>query len=164
MTEGRVLSHEELKERMARWRIRWSLTAGNDLQDIEDFIARDSVVHAISFIDRIVESTESLRRKSAYGLMVAEAWAMCAVKPCSNDNPFFVQGGNKLRIEQPVQDRRTYRSSPPCLFSHFVTPSDAQYGPDHPLARDTMAPQGVFLFLTLPFDTSIRSVHSAGGP
>ena len=40
--------------------ISWSLTAGNDLQDIEDFIARDSVLHAITFIDRIVESTETI--------------------------------------------------------------------------------------------------------
>ena len=39
--------------------IRWSLTAGNDLQDIEDFIARDSVLHAITFVDRIVESAEN---------------------------------------------------------------------------------------------------------
>jgi plasmid stabilization system protein ParE len=40
--------------------VRWSLTAGNDLQDIEDFIARDSVLHAITFVDRIVESAETL--------------------------------------------------------------------------------------------------------
>ena len=40
--------------------VRWSLTAGNDLQDIEDFIARDSVLHAITFVDRVVESTKTL--------------------------------------------------------------------------------------------------------
>lgn len=40
--------------------VRWSLTAGNDLQDIENFIARDSVLHAITFVDRMVESTETL--------------------------------------------------------------------------------------------------------
>lgn len=34
--------------------VRWSLTAASDLQDIENFIARDSVLHAISFVDRIV--------------------------------------------------------------------------------------------------------------
>lgn len=28
--------------------VRWSLTAGNDLQGIEEFIARDSVLHAIT--------------------------------------------------------------------------------------------------------------------
>ncbi|MEI8014254.1 MAG: type II toxin-antitoxin system RelE/ParE family toxin [Nitrospira sp.] len=40
--------------------VRWSLTAGNDLQDIADFIARDSILHAITFVDRIVESTKTL--------------------------------------------------------------------------------------------------------
>lgn len=40
--------------------VRWSLTAGSDLQDIENFIARDSVLHAITFVDRVVESAESL--------------------------------------------------------------------------------------------------------
>ena len=43
--------------------VRWSLTAGNDLQNIEDFIARDSVLHAITFVDRVVESAESLLRR-----------------------------------------------------------------------------------------------------
>ena len=36
--------------------IRWSLTAENDLRAIETFIAKDSVLHAISFIDRLIES------------------------------------------------------------------------------------------------------------
>ncbi|WP_175304663.1 type II toxin-antitoxin system RelE/ParE family toxin [Candidatus Nitrospira nitrificans] len=40
--------------------VRWSLTAGDDLQEIEDFIARDSILHAITFVERIVESTETL--------------------------------------------------------------------------------------------------------
>ena len=52
--------------------VRWSLTAGNDLQDIEDFIARDSVAHAISFVDRIVESTERLRKTPHIGRIVTE--------------------------------------------------------------------------------------------
>jgi plasmid stabilization system protein ParE len=42
--------------------VRWSLTAGNDLQDIDDFIARDSILHAITFVDRIVESAKTLLR------------------------------------------------------------------------------------------------------
>ncbi len=33
----------------------WSLTASTDLQEIDDFIARDSVLHAITFVDRIVD-------------------------------------------------------------------------------------------------------------
>ena len=46
--------------------VRWSLTAGNDLQDIEDFIARNSVLHAITFVDRMVESTEEQEKGTGY--------------------------------------------------------------------------------------------------
>ena len=52
--------------------IRWSLTACNDLQDIEDFIARDSVLHAIAFVDRIVESTDTLLKNPLIGRVVPE--------------------------------------------------------------------------------------------
>ena len=52
--------------------VRWSLTAGNDLQDIEDFIARDSVLHAITFVDRVVESAETLLKTPQFGRMVPE--------------------------------------------------------------------------------------------
>jgi plasmid stabilization system protein ParE len=52
--------------------VRWSLTAGNDLQDIEDFIARDSVLHAIAFVDRVVESAETLLKTPQIGRMVPE--------------------------------------------------------------------------------------------
>lgn len=52
--------------------VRWSLTAANDLQDIEDFIARDSVLHAISFVDRVVESAENLLKTPQIGRMVPE--------------------------------------------------------------------------------------------
>jgi len=52
--------------------VRWSLTAGNDLQNIEDFIARDSVLHAITFVDRVVESAESLLKTPQIGRMVPE--------------------------------------------------------------------------------------------
>lgn len=52
--------------------VRWSLTAGNDLQDIENFIARDSVLHAITFVDRIVESADTLIKKPHIGRMVPE--------------------------------------------------------------------------------------------
>ncbi len=50
--------------------VRWSLTAGNDLQGIEDFIARDSVLHAITFVDRIVESADSLLKPPHIGRVV----------------------------------------------------------------------------------------------
>ena len=52
--------------------VRWSLTAGNDLQNIEDFIARDSVLHAIAFVDRIVESAETLLKNPRIGRVVPE--------------------------------------------------------------------------------------------
>lgn len=52
--------------------VRWSLTAGNDLQDIEKFIARDSVLHAITFVDRVVESAETLLKTPRIGRIVPE--------------------------------------------------------------------------------------------
>jgi toxin ParE1/3/4 len=52
--------------------VRWSLTAGNDLQDIEDFIARDSTLHAVAFVDRIVESAETLLKNTRIGRVVPE--------------------------------------------------------------------------------------------
>ncbi len=52
--------------------VRWSLTAGTDLQDIEDFIARDSILHAITFVDRIVESAETLSKTPHIGRIVPE--------------------------------------------------------------------------------------------
>jgi plasmid stabilization system protein ParE len=52
--------------------VRWSLTAGNDLQDIENFIARDSVLHAITFVDRMVESAETLLKTPQIGRTVPE--------------------------------------------------------------------------------------------
>lgn len=52
--------------------VHWSLTAGNDLQDIEDFIARDSVLHAITFVDRLVESSDILLKNPHIGRIVPE--------------------------------------------------------------------------------------------
>lgn len=52
--------------------IRWSLTAGNDLQDIEDYIARDSILHATTFVDRIVESAETVLNTPHIGRIVPE--------------------------------------------------------------------------------------------
>lgn len=52
--------------------VRWSLTAGNDLQDIENFIARDSVLHAVAFVDRIIEFTETLLKNPRIGRIVPE--------------------------------------------------------------------------------------------
>ena len=52
--------------------VRWSLTAANDLEELEDFIARDSVLHAISFIDRIVQSADKLESSPSLGRIVPE--------------------------------------------------------------------------------------------
>lgn len=40
--------------------VTWSLEAGDNLVDIEDFIARDSVERAIRFVDALVEHAEAL--------------------------------------------------------------------------------------------------------
>ena len=50
--------------------VRWSLTAGNDLRDSEDFIARDSVLHAVTFVDRIIEAAETLLKDTHLGRVV----------------------------------------------------------------------------------------------
>jgi addiction module RelE/StbE family toxin len=52
--------------------IHWSLTAENDLLAIEEFIAKDSVLHAISFIDRLIERIEKLSSSPKMGRMVPE--------------------------------------------------------------------------------------------
>ncbi len=39
--------------------VRWSITAADDLQQIEDFISRDSALYAIRMIDRIVEAVDA---------------------------------------------------------------------------------------------------------
>ncbi len=50
----------------------WSLTATDDLQDLEDFIARDSILHAINFVNRIVEAGERLGQAPLLGRVVPE--------------------------------------------------------------------------------------------
>jgi plasmid stabilization system protein ParE len=52
--------------------VRWSLTSGNDLQEIEDYIARDSALHAVNFVNRIVESAELLLKTPHVGRVVPE--------------------------------------------------------------------------------------------
>ena len=53
-------------------KLRWSLTAGNDLRAIEDFIARDSVLHAVTFADRILETAERVLGTPNLGRIVPE--------------------------------------------------------------------------------------------
>jgi len=50
----------------------WSLTAGEDLREIEDFIARDSVLHAVGFVDYLVESAGILQKSPNIGRIVPE--------------------------------------------------------------------------------------------
>jgi toxin ParE1/3/4 len=52
--------------------IRWSLRSADDLRDVEDFIARDSPLHAVRTIDQIVESVEPLASFPLMGRVVPE--------------------------------------------------------------------------------------------
>lgn len=40
--------------------ITWSQEAGNNLVDIEEFIARDSVERAVRFVDALIDQTETI--------------------------------------------------------------------------------------------------------
>jgi addiction module RelE/StbE family toxin len=53
-------------------KIRWSVTARTDLQEIESYIARDSVAYAIRQVDRIVKAVESLESFPMKGRIVPE--------------------------------------------------------------------------------------------
>src|SRR5574338_1326608 len=52
--------------------VRWSLTAIDDFQELEDFIARDSILHAITLIDRIVGAGDRLEPTPLLGRGVPE--------------------------------------------------------------------------------------------
>lgn len=52
--------------------LRWSLTAEEDLQAIEDFIAKDSVLHAVNFVDRLINAAEQLTHSPKVGRVVPE--------------------------------------------------------------------------------------------
>jgi plasmid stabilization system protein ParE len=52
--------------------VRWTLTASADLESIETFIAVDSVLHAVHFVDRLVASTEKLAASPRVGRVVPE--------------------------------------------------------------------------------------------
>lgn len=52
--------------------IRWSLRSADDLRDIEEFIARDSPLHAVRTVDRIVEAVVSLAEFPRMGRVVPE--------------------------------------------------------------------------------------------
>lgn len=52
--------------------VRWSLTAQQDLFDIEEYIARDSPVYAVRVVDRIIEAVERLEAHPRVGRTVPE--------------------------------------------------------------------------------------------
>lgn len=52
--------------------IRWTLTSSEDLRLLEDWIARDSLLNAIDFIDRLVASVGKLERAPLLGRVVPE--------------------------------------------------------------------------------------------
>ena len=52
--------------------IEWSSTAQNDLNDIIDYIAKDSVEYALSFYEQIREKTENLTKFPKIGRIVPE--------------------------------------------------------------------------------------------
>lgn len=53
-------------------KIRWSEVSQNDLEQIGDFIAMDSPAFAISFIEKILESTVRLGKFPGMGRVVPE--------------------------------------------------------------------------------------------
>ena len=52
--------------------IRWTLTAAEDVQLIEEWISRDSPLNAVDFTDRLVESVEILENNPLIGRIVPE--------------------------------------------------------------------------------------------
>jgi|SRR5579862_2635498 len=52
--------------------IRWTLTAAEDLRLLEDWIARDSVLNAVEFTDRLVGAVDKLEQSALIGRVVPE--------------------------------------------------------------------------------------------
>src|SRR4051812_34689668 len=52
--------------------IRWSVAVGRDLQNIEDFIAAESPLRAVAFIDRLIQSVHALEVAPQLGRIVPE--------------------------------------------------------------------------------------------
>ncbi len=71
--EGRVISHEDVKKRFAKWeKLIWTEPAVNDLQAIFDFISKDSEYYACVFIGEIIGSVEKLTDFPEIGRIVPE--------------------------------------------------------------------------------------------
>lgn len=52
--------------------INWSLTAEEDLREIELYIARDSIIFAVQFVDSLIEITQHLILSPQLGRVVPE--------------------------------------------------------------------------------------------
>ena len=52
--------------------VRWSLMGTRDMRDIEEFIARDSSLYAVAFVNRLVEVTRELAQFPRMGRVVPE--------------------------------------------------------------------------------------------
>ena len=52
--------------------IRWTLTAAEDLRLLEEWIARDSLLNAVEFTDRLVSSVDKLADLPLMGRVVPE--------------------------------------------------------------------------------------------
>jgi toxin ParE1/3/4 len=52
--------------------IRWSVKAAKDLQAIEDYIARDSPLYAVHFVNHLVAAAERLQAHPLRGRVVPE--------------------------------------------------------------------------------------------
>ncbi len=52
--------------------IRWTLTAAEDVRLLEDWIARDSLLNAVNFTDRLIESVGILADLPMRGRVVPE--------------------------------------------------------------------------------------------
>ena len=52
--------------------VRWTRSAADDIRAIEDWISRDSPIHAAGFVDRLIDSTTKLKRLPLAGRIVPE--------------------------------------------------------------------------------------------
>jgi plasmid stabilization system protein ParE len=52
--------------------IHWSSAAEDDLKTIEEIIAKDSIFHAIAFVDRLIASIEKISHDPFCGAVVQE--------------------------------------------------------------------------------------------
>lgn len=52
--------------------VRWSLAAESDLRSIEEFVARESPLRAVGFLDRLIRSVGGLEAAPRRGRVVPE--------------------------------------------------------------------------------------------